>query len=79
MNASTMGAVVRLLGIGWYVALCIGGGALVGLWLDRRFDLSPVLTLVGLLLGIVIAGIGMYRMLMAVFATTTESKDEGKG
>ncbi len=79
MNASTMGAVVRLLGIGWYVALCIGGGALVGLWLDRRFDLSPVLTLVGLLLGIVIAGIGMYRMLMAVFATTTESKDKGKG
>ena len=79
MNASTMGAVVRLLGIGWYVALCIGGGALIGLWLDRRFDLSPVLTLVGLLLGIVIAGIGMYRMLMAVFATTTESKDKGKG
>ena len=79
MNASTMGAVVRLLGIGWYVALCIGGGALVGLWLDRRFDLNPVLTLVGLFLGIVIAGIGMYRMLMAVFATTSESKDEGRG
>ena len=67
MNSNKMGTVLRLLGIGWYVALCIGGGALGGLWVDRNLDANPVFTLVGLGLGIVLAGFGMYRMLIAVF------------
>lgn len=69
-----MGTVLRLLGIGWYVGLCIGGGAFGGLWLDRRLDSGPALTLLGLALGIAIAIIGMYRMLMAVLNATN---DEG--
>ena len=67
MNSNKMGTILRLLGVGWYVALCIGGGALGGLWVDRNLDANPVFTLIGLGLGIVIAGIGMYRMLIAVF------------
>lgn len=67
MNSNKMGTILRLLGIGWYVALCIGGGALGGLWVDRNLDANPVFTLIGLGLGIVIAGFGMYRMLIAVF------------
>ena len=67
MNSNKMGTILRLLGIGWYVALCIGGGALGGLWVDRNLDANPVFTLVGLGLGIVLAGFGMYRMLIAVF------------
>ena len=48
MNASRMGTVLRLVGIGWYVALCIGGGAVGGRFLDRQLDFGfPILTLLG--------------------------------
>ena len=66
MNAGGKRAVLRLLGIGWYVALCIFGGGYGGNLLDRWADSSPVLTLVGLGLGIAVALIGMFRMIMAV-------------
>ena len=75
MKASGMAAVLRLLGIGWYVALCIAGGAFGGLWLDRHFDSRPILTLVGLALGIALGMAGMFRMLMAVLAAA--AADEG--
>ncbi len=77
MNASSMGTVLRLLGIGWYVALCIGGGAFGGVWLDSRFDSGPALTLLGLAFGITIAIVGMFRMLMAVLSAAPDSNDEG--
>ena len=51
MNAERLALVLRLLGIGWYVAVCIGGGAYGGFLLDRHFGLSPLLTLLGLGLG----------------------------
>ena len=72
MNTSTTGTVLRLVGIGWYVAICIGGGAIGGFWLDNWLDLSPILTLLGLGVGIAVAVIGMYRMLMAVLAASSE-------
>ena len=62
-------AALRLVGIGWYVALCIALGAGGGVWLDRRFDLSPVLTLVGLFLGLGLAFYGGYLMLLDVVLT----------
>ena len=76
MDPRRMRVVLRLVGIGWYVGLCIGGGAFGGLWLDRWLDLAPILTLVGLGLGIGLAGAGMYRMLMAVLAVSSAAGDE---
>lgn len=79
MNASRMGTVLRLVGIGWYVALCIGGGAVGGRFLDRQLDFGfPILTLLGLGLGIAMAFVGMFRMLTAVLAAASDSKDDGK-
>ena len=72
MNSRTMGKVLRLVGIGWYVAICIGGGAAVGLWIDGKLDLNPAFTLLGLGLGIALAILGMYRMLMAVLSDTSD-------
>ena len=66
MSGEKLALVLRLLGIGWYVAMCIGGGAIGGLLLDRRLDANPLFTLAGIFLGIGIAVIGMYRMLVAV-------------
>ena len=53
---------LRLTGLGWYVAVCIVGGTLGGLWLDRTLDTTVVFTLVGVLLGTVVAFYGLYRM-----------------
>jgi hypothetical protein len=55
---------VRLVGIGWYVAICIVGGVAGGLLLDRATDLAPLFTLLGLFVGLLAAFYGGYRMLM---------------
>ena len=71
-----MGTGLRLLGIGWYVALCILGGGLGGRWLDHWLDISPLFTLLGLGVGLALAIIGMYRMLYVVLSDTPESEDQ---
>ena len=66
MNSKRMGTILRLLGIGWYVGICIAAGAVSGLWADDRLGLSPFLTLAGVGVGLIAAIAGMYRMLLAV-------------
>ena len=58
---------MQLLGIGWYVAICIVGGVLGGLWLDDIAGTGPLLTLIGLGLGLASSGWGGYRMLQQLF------------
>ena len=72
MRGQKVALALRLLGIGWFVAMCIGGGAVGGLFLDRQLDTGPILTLVGLCVGIAVAVVGMYRMLMAVLGAPDE-------
>ena len=57
-------AAFRLIGMGWYVGICIVLGVLGGLWLDNKFNTRPILVIVGLLLGVVIAFYGVYRMIL---------------
>ncbi len=57
---------VRLLGIGWYFAVCIVIGVVGGVLLDRVTGTAPLLTMVGVLLGLLTAFYGGYRMLMDV-------------
>ena len=66
MGGRKLALAFQLLGVGWFVAICIGGGTAGGYLLDRQFGISPALTLTGLFIGIGIAVIGMYRMLMAI-------------
>jgi F0F1-type ATP synthase assembly protein I len=53
---------LRLLGLGWYVAACIVIGVVGGLGLDRLSGLTPLFTLLGVLLGTVAAFYGLYKM-----------------
>lgn len=71
-----MGTVLRLLGIGWFVALCLLGGVFGGLWLDDKLETSPLMAMVGLGGGLVTAGIGTYRMLMAVVNRSDADQSE---
>ncbi len=72
MHGRKVALALRLLGIGWFVAMSIGGGAVGGLLLDRQLDSGPILTMVGLGVGIAVAVVGMYRMLMAVLVAPDE-------
>ena len=65
---------MQMAGIGWYVAVCIVLGVFAGLWLDSKFETSPIFLLGGTLLGVVTAFYGMYK-LMAPFLN--DSSDDG--
>ena len=64
MNKRALAIVLQLVGVGWYVAICIIGGLFGGLWLDRKLDVLPVFTLVGVVLGTVMAFYGIYKLLL---------------
>jgi ATP synthase protein I len=55
---------LRLVGVGWYVGLCIFLGVWGGLWLDKKFNTEPFLVIVGLVVGIILAFYGVYRMIL---------------
>ena len=76
MNANRIAMALRLLGIGWYVAVCIGGGTYGGFLLDRQLGWSPLLTLLGLGLGIAVAVIGMVRMILAALPAKSDADTE---
>ena len=57
-------AAFRLIGVGWYVSGCIVLGVVAGIWLDNKLNTKPLLVIVGLILGIVVAFYGVYRMIL---------------
>ena len=57
---------LRLTGLGWYVAFCVVAGILLGIVADRLTGVSPLFTIVGVILGSVIAFWGVYRMILPV-------------
>lgn len=65
----------RLIGIGWYFAVCIVIGVVGGVLLDRVAGTEPLLTLLGLALGLVLAFYGGYQMLMEVLQTTRDKEE----
>lgn len=64
---------LRLLGLGWYVAICIVIGAAGGLALDRWLGLTPLFTLSGVLLGTVAAFYGLFKMVRPLLTSAPES------
>lgn len=69
----------RLIGIGWYFATCIVVGVVGGVLLDEVAGTRPLLTLLCLMLGLVVAFYGGYRMLMDALTSQRSSatkKDE---
>jgi F0F1-type ATP synthase assembly protein I len=57
-------AAARLVGLGWYVGICIFLGVVGGIWLDARLNAKPVFVIIGLLLGIFVAFYGLYKMIL---------------
>ena len=57
----------KVIGVGWYMGLCIMLGLLGGIWLDKKMDTGPLFIVLGLFLGLILAGCGVYHMLLPTF------------
>ena len=66
---------MRLMGLGWYLALSIVGGIGGGLLLDSWLDTKPIFTLVGLFAGLLLAFWGGYFLLMEAIGKGRGSRD----
>ncbi len=51
---------LQVTGIGFYIAACIVGGTFAGWWLGGK---RPLYLIIGLLVGLVLAVYGAYRMI----------------
>jgi len=68
-------AALRLVGVGFFIGGSIVLGVFAGLWLDSKLNTSPILVIVGLALGIVIAFYGVYQMLLPLIGNKQDKEN----
>ena len=68
-------AALRFIGVGWFIAISILLGVLGGLWLDAKLGTAPIMVIVGLILGLVVAFYGVYRMLIPLMRDRRDKGD----
>jgi ATP synthase protein I len=68
-------AALRLIGVGFFIGGSILLGVVAGLWLDSKLNTSPILVLIGLFLGIVIAFYGVYQMLRPLITNKRDKEN----
>ena len=68
-------AALRFIGVGWFIGISILLGVLGGLWLDNKFGTKPILVIVGLILGLVVAFYGVYRMLLPLMRSKKDKEN----
>ena len=67
-------AVLRLTGVGFFIGISIVLGVFLGLWVDGRFG-TKIFWLVGLILGLVTAFYGIYKMLLPLIHSTHDKEN----
>ena len=73
------GLVLRLSGLGWYVAACIVLGVAGGLGLDKLVGTSPLFMLLGTVLGTISAFWGLYKLVQPVLNSAERLDITNKG
>ncbi|RJQ39713.1 MAG: AtpZ/AtpI family protein [Dehalococcoidia bacterium] len=71
-----MVAALRLVGVGFFIGGAIVAGVMGGLFLDNRLGTRPFLTLAGLFIGLLVAFIGVYQMLLPLLKNSNNNKKE---
>lgn len=66
---------LRLVGVGFFIGGSIVLGVGAGLWLDGKLGTGPILAIVGLLIGIVVAFFGVYQMLLPLIRKRQEREN----
>jgi ATP synthase protein I len=70
-------AAFGIIGMGFYIPICIILGVLGGRWLDDKFNSRPLWVIIGLILGIAVAVYGTYNTLKP-FIKSTRNGDNKK-
>ena len=69
-------AAMRLVGVGFFIGTSIVLGVFIGRWLDNRFGTEPILVIVGLILGVVVAFYGVFRMLIPLLSNKPDKEND---
>jgi F0F1-type ATP synthase assembly protein I len=69
-------ALTLAMNLGWTMFFSLALPLLGGIWLDRKLDTSPLFTLVGMLLGILAATLGVARVAIRDFRSVMAEMDE---
>ena len=72
---SRWAAAFRFIGVGWFIGISILLGVLGGLWLDSKFNTKPLFVIFGLILGLIVAGYGVYQMLLPLIKDKNDRED----
>ena len=62
--------------LGWTMVFSLVVPLLAGIWLDRKLGTMPLFTLVGAVLGILAATVGVARSTLRIFRAAVEESDE---
>ena len=76
LNKRNITVVIQLVGIGWYIGISIMGGLFLGLWIDRKLGSIPVFTIIGVIVGTVLAFYGIYKMLLPLLVGMGATKQD---
>ena len=68
----------RFVGVGFFIAGAIIGGLILGFWLDSKFG-KTFFWIIGLLLGIIVAVVGVYRMLIPLLNDNNSKNNHKRG
>ena len=69
-------AALRLVGVGFFIGTCLLLGVVAGLWLDNKFDTKPIFMMAGLFLGLIVAGYGVYQMLLPLLQNRQDKEND---
>ncbi|MBM32636.1 MAG: hypothetical protein CL764_07295 [Chloroflexi bacterium] len=64
----TIELLVQLTGIGWFIGISIAGFAFLGVWIDKLIGVKPIAVISGILLGIILAGFGSFKMIKRILS-----------
>lgn len=72
------GPAMRLIGMGWYIAICIILGVFGGIQLDKVFDTEKLFTVLGLFVGLFFGLWGGWLQLREVLDAVNRRRTGGK-
>ena len=71
------GPAMRLIGIGWFIAICIVLGVVGGIQLDKLFDTDRLFTVIGIFVGLFFGLWGGWLQLREVLAAINRRRTGG--
>jgi len=72
LGSKKLALAFQLVGIGWYIAVCLIGGAFLGTWIANFFTFYKAdvfFVILGTLLGLLSAGVGVVKLVNLISKT----------